>query len=93
MVNESMAVAEKIVKETESGSEQNIGLLRSRYRILLSKPLAWLNSGENHAYAVEDLRDPGNNLYAIVVASGMPHREDLAQSLTSKSTPGLIELY
>lgn len=70
-----------------------MGILRSRFKILLQNSLPYMDSGQNHAYLVEDLRDSSNQLFAIVSEPGIPFREELAEKLTSKSAPGMMELY
>ncbi|OUR79512.1 hypothetical protein A9Q83_03670 [Alphaproteobacteria bacterium 46_93_T64] len=72
---------------------QNSGVLRSRYKVLLQHPLGHMDSGENRAYKVEDMRDSSNVLYALVIASGMPFRSSIIETITAKNTPGMIDLH
>lgn len=74
-------------------ADKDQGILRSRYKVLLQAPLPQLDSGENKAYKVEDLRDSNNILYALVLATGMPYRDDMVETLTSRNTPGLTVLH
>ncbi|GLQ06359.1 hypothetical protein GCM10007924_15800 [Sneathiella chinensis] len=67
--------------------------MRDRYRIFLSSPIPHMDSGENRAYQVEDLRDPVSRLYAIVVDPSIPYRDEMAQRMTSRSVSGILELH
>lgn len=87
-----MATDEKISVE-ETALDQDLGVLRGRYKILLTQPLPLMDSGENRAYRVDDRRDSNSKLYAVISDPGIPHREDLAQTLTAKSSPGMVELH
>jgi len=73
--------------------EQNLGVLRSRYKVLLQHPLPHMDSGENKAYKVDDLRDSNNILYAVVLASGVPFRDNLVETITAKNTSGMVDLH
>ncbi|MEH6475387.1 MAG: hypothetical protein V7727_06840 [Sneathiella sp.] len=72
---------------------QNLGVLRTRYKVLLQQPISHMDSGENRAYKVEDQRDSSNVLYALVITSGMPFRDKIIETLTAKNTPGMLDLH
>ncbi|WP_169570038.1 hypothetical protein [Sneathiella limimaris] len=74
-------------------NQQELGILRGRYRVLLQQALPHLNSGENLAYRAEDIRDPNNVVFALVLAPGIPFREKVVEALTGKSLPGIIDLH
>ncbi|MBL4667284.1 MAG: hypothetical protein JKY04_07900 [Sneathiella sp.] len=74
-------------------NKQNIGVLRTRYKVLLQQPLPQMDSGENRAYKVEDQRDSNNVLYALVIAPGMPFRDNIIETITAKNTPGMVDLH
>lgn len=73
--------------------ETNSGVLRGRYKILLEQPQPHLDSGENKAYKVEDLRDSENILFALILAQGMPYRDDIVEKITARNTAGLTVLH
>ncbi|MEP3247210.1 MAG: hypothetical protein ABJN40_10245 [Sneathiella sp.] len=88
-----MVTALKENPDVEDLQEEQYGLLRDRFRILLNSPLPQMDSGGNRAYAVEDRQNSSARLYAVVSHPGTPHREELAQRLTAKSAPGMVELH
>ncbi len=73
--------------------EKDLGVLRRRYKVLLDQPLPHLDSGENKAYKVEDLRDSNNILFALVLAPGMPFRDEMVEKITGRNTAGLTVLH
>ncbi|WP_169542957.1 serine/threonine-protein kinase [Sneathiella aquimaris] len=73
--------------------DKTLGMLRGRFKILLMNPLPHMDSGNNKAYAVDDLQNSSAVLYALISDPGTPHREELAQRLTARSAPGMVELH
>ena len=88
-----MAIALEENQEQDDLQRAPLGILRDRYKILLNSPLPHMDSGENRAYAVEDRQNSSAKLYAVVSHPGVPYRDELAQRLTSKSAPGMMELH
>ncbi len=88
-----MATAAKTENKKEAPASQDLGLLRGRFKILLNNPLPQLDSAANRAYVVDDRRDPNTKLYAVISEPGTPFREELAQNLTARSAPGMVELH
>ncbi|MEH6401755.1 MAG: hypothetical protein V7750_00180 [Sneathiella sp.] len=87
-----------VAKSNNSGEKQprsnkDAGVLRNRYKILLQNPVPIMDSGYNRAYKVEDLRDPSSQVFALISEAGVPFRDELAEKLTAKSAPGMVELH
>lgn len=66
--------------------------LKNRYLILPAMPLVDLDTPTASAYAVEDRREPGRNLYALVCTPGLPTRSRTMMDLRNKGAQGLIPL-
>lgn len=66
--------------------------LKNRYLIFPAMPLVDLDTPTASAYAVEDRREPGRNLYALVCTPGLPTRTRTMADLRNKGAHGLIPL-
>jgi len=66
--------------------------LNGRYMIYPSMALADLNSPQAMAYAVEDRREPGRQLFALICKPGLPVRTSLMRELKSQSINGMIPM-
>ena len=66
--------------------------LKNRYLIFPAMPLVDLDTPTASAYAVEDRREPGRNLYALVCTPGLPTRTRTMMDLRNKGAHGLIPL-
>lgn len=77
---------------TESKAAGAPILLRDRFQLLANKPLAELNTPSAQAFAVEDRRDQGRKLYALVTRPAMPARLMIARSMKGVQAAGLKTL-
>lgn len=66
--------------------------LKNRYLIFPSMPLVDLDTPTASAYAVEDRREPGRHLYALVCTPGLPTRARAMTELRNQILPGLLPL-
>ena len=67
-------------------------LLRERYLIDGGTPLADLDSPSAKAYQVEDRRDPGRKLFALICTPGLPPRTAAMAMLKGAVHPGFLPL-
>lgn len=88
-----MADVQTEPQEKKDSRDGSTGLLRDRYKINLNNPLPHMDSGSNRAYAAEDKQNSSANLYALISDTTVPFRDEMAQRLTSKSAPGMLELH
>jgi len=56
-------------------------LIAERYRVNLQRPMPHLDTAGGKAYAVEDQRDSGSRLYAVVHEPGVPYRREAMDEL------------
>ncbi|MBF0247508.1 MAG: serine/threonine protein kinase [Alphaproteobacteria bacterium] len=66
--------------------------VNERYMVYPSQPLHDLSSPSAQAYAAEDKREPGRQLYALVCNPGLPVRTGVMQDMKRKAINGLIPL-
>lgn len=66
--------------------------LKNRYLIFPSMPLPDLDTPTASAYAVEDRREPGRQLYALICTPGLPTRTKMMAELRNSNVHGLIPL-
>lgn len=66
--------------------------LKNRYLILPSMPLIDLDTPTASAYSVEDRREPGRHLFALICTPGLPTRTRTMVDLRSQAVNGLIPL-
>jgi len=67
-------------------------VLNNRYLIYPSMALPELNSPQAMAYAVEDRREPGRQLFALICKPGLPIRTRLMRELKDQSISGMLPL-
>lgn len=66
--------------------------LKNRFLIFPSMPLPDLDAPKASAYAVEDRREPGRHLYALICTPGLPTRTRAMGELRNQTVHGLIPL-
>jgi len=66
--------------------------LNGRYMIYPSMALPELDSPQAMAYSVEDRREPGRQLFALICKPGLPVRTSLMRELKSQSIQGMIPM-
>lgn len=66
--------------------------LKTRYMIFASMPLTDLDTPTASAYAVEDRREPGRHLYALICTPGLPTRTRVMVELRGKPIVGMVPL-
>ncbi len=75
----------------ESGADGPIvSVLDGRYRILLDDPLDAVTAHFARAYPVDDLKDPGRALFALICSPEIPPRVDVAEELRELVHPNLM---
>ena len=67
-------------------------VLNNRYLIYPSMALPELNSPQAMAYAAEDRREPGRQLFALICKPGLPIRTRLMKELKDQGVNGLLPL-
>ena len=67
-------------------------LINDRFFIDPSKPIPELDTPSSKAYAVEDRRDLGRALYALICTPGLPTRIDAMGELKEYGLDGLLTL-
>lgn len=66
--------------------------LKNRFLIFPSMPLTDLDTPTASAYSVEDRREPGRHLYALICTPGLPTRTRTMVDLRNQTVRGLIPL-
>ena len=66
--------------------------LNGRYMIYPAMALPDLNSPQAMAYSVEDRREPGRQLFALICKPGLPVRTSLMRELKSQNINGMIPM-
>ena len=66
--------------------------LNNRYLISPSTALPELNSPSAHAYGVEDQREPGRHLFALICKPGLPIRTTLMAELKKQGVTGMLPM-
>jgi len=82
-------------EETPAPQQQAAGapvLLRDRYLIDPGSPIPNLDTPSAKAYEVEDRRDLGRKLFALVCTPGLPTRPGVMTSLKREELDGLLPL-
>ena len=67
-------------------------LLLGRYYIDANKPLPHLDSPSAPAFSVEDRRDIGRDLFALICTPELPPRLDVMEALKGEHITGLLSL-
>ena len=76
-----------------AGAEQHPpATLKNRYLIFPAMPLTNLDSPTATAYGVEDRREPGRKLFALVCTPGLPTRTQAMKELRNETVHGLLPL-
>ncbi len=82
-------------EETPAPQQQAAGgpvLLRDRYLIDSSSPIPNLDTPSAKAYEVEDRRDLGRKMFALVCTPGLPTRTNIMTALKGELLDGLLPL-
>ena len=67
-------------------------LLEDHYRIEPGAPLIGLDTPSAKAYAAEDLRDPGHQMFALICTPGLPPRANTMAVLRGSTAEGMLPL-
>lgn len=86
---EAVAVARAGIPPQSGGG---IGVLRDRFSIYPEKPLPSFDSPSAKAFEVEDRRDPGHKLFALICTPGLPVRAGAMEALKGFTCRGLLTL-
>ena len=86
---EAVAVARAGAPAREGG---DVGILRDRFTVYPSRPLAHLDLPSAKAFVAEDRRDPAYKLFALICPPGLPPRTNAMAALKGVTGRGLLPL-
>ena len=80
------------VWETPPGSGGGTAILYDRFIINSDATIPDLDTPSAKAYGVEDRREAGSQLFALICTPGLPIRDDIIDDLMAGDIPGLMKL-
>ena len=80
------------VWETPTGSGGGPAILYDRFIINSDATIPDLDTPSAKAYSVEDRREAGSQLFALICTPGLPIRDDIIDDLMASDIPGLMKL-
>ena len=82
----------EVIENFPGGGKDNVYVLKERYTIDFSSPLAWLDSNGGKAYKVEDKINDKKELFALICNNFTSPRSSLLPYLKSIDHPSIMKL-